>query len=177
MPTLKYWDQLTQSYKPILAAAQGEKGDKGDKGDTGPPGGMGSLDQISDVVAPPSTPVGKVLGTTSVGLWGPIDPPPTGLSQAQADARYVNVTGPETLTGDFSITGTFRAESGAVVSTYLNSSGGIAAGGKISGVATPTATLDGANKSYVDSRIWSGTQAAYNAIVTKDPWVLYVIVA
>jgi len=28
---------------------------------------------------------------------------------------------------------------------------------------------------YVDSRIWKGTQAAYDAIVTKDPTVLYVV--
>lgn len=31
-------------------------------------------------------------------------------------------------------------------------------------------------KDYVDGRIWSGTQAEYDAIVTKDPNVLYVVV-
>jgi hypothetical protein len=36
---------------------------------------------------------GKVLGTTAVGQWGAIDPPAGGLSQAQADARYLQLTG------------------------------------------------------------------------------------
>ena len=171
MPALKYED-VDGTFKSLSYAI---KGDKGDPGDPGAPGGMGPLDALQDVSAPSDTPVGKVLGTTALGEWGPIDPPTTGISQADGDARYVNINGPETLIGDFSITGTFRATSGAVVSTYLNSSGGIAAGGKISGVATPTSSLDGANKSYVDSRIWSGTLAAYNAISPKDPAVLYVI--
>jgi len=39
----------------------------------------------------------------------------------------------------------------------------------------PTTTTHATNKAYVDSRIWSGTQAAYDAILTKDPTVLYCI--
>lgn len=31
-------------------------------------------------------------------------------------------------------------------------------------------------QAYIDGRIWSGTQAAYDAIATKDPTVLYVVV-
>jgi hypothetical protein len=34
-----------------------------------------SLDSLTDVVAPADTPVGKVLGTTGVGEWGPVDAP------------------------------------------------------------------------------------------------------
>jgi hypothetical protein len=38
------------------------------------------LDSLSNVDAPPGTPVGKVLGTTATGVWGPVDPPaPTGV--------------------------------------------------------------------------------------------------
>jgi hypothetical protein len=38
------------------------------------------LDSLSNVEAPPGTPVGKVLGTTATGVWGPVDPPaPTGV--------------------------------------------------------------------------------------------------
>jgi len=40
----------------------------------------------------------------------------------------------------------------------------------------PTDDLGVATKQYVDSRIWSGTQAEYDAIVTKDPAVLYVVI-
>lgn len=42
--------------------------------------------------------------------------------------------------------------------------------------AAPTLTGHAAHKGYVDSRIWTGTQAAYDAIATKDPTVLYVII-
>jgi hypothetical protein len=31
------------------------------------------LDGVSNVSAPANTPVGKVLGTTAVGQWGPVD--------------------------------------------------------------------------------------------------------
>jgi hypothetical protein len=31
------------------------------------------LDQVGDVTAPANTPAGKVLGTTAVGAWGPVD--------------------------------------------------------------------------------------------------------
>jgi len=41
--------------------------------------------------------------------------------------------------------------------------------------ADPTQPLQAATKQYVDARIWTGTQAAYNAIGTKDPTVLYVV--
>ena len=167
MPALMYWDVLTNSYQQVLA---NQKGDTGPMGPPGPPGTGGPLDNLSDVAAPSSTPVGKVLGTTGVGVWGPIDPPPTGLSQAAADARYVNITGPETLTGNFTVTGSITAGS-------ITTSGPVSVGGPITNVSTPVANTDAANKAYVDSRIWSGTQAAYNAIVTKDPTVLYVIVA
>jgi hypothetical protein len=33
-----------------------------------------TLDNMGDVTAPPTTPAGKVLGTTAEGAWGPVDP-------------------------------------------------------------------------------------------------------
>ena len=48
-------------------------------------------------------------------------------------------------------------------------------GFKLTSVATPTADADAANKQYVDSRIWKGTQAEYD-LLTPDPDVLYVII-
>lgn len=41
--------------------------------------------------------------------------------------------------------------------------------------ADPLQAMGVATKQYTDSRIWQGTQAAYDAIVTKDPAVLYVV--
>jgi hypothetical protein len=53
--------------------APGPKGDTGDTGPQGPAGPAGPLDILTDVTAPSSTPAGKVLGTTAVGVWEPID--------------------------------------------------------------------------------------------------------
>lgn len=53
----------------------GEAGSQGPKGDQGDPGPAGPLDILTDVAAPANTPVGKVLGTTATGQWGPVDPP------------------------------------------------------------------------------------------------------
>jgi hypothetical protein len=177
MPALKFWDAASGTYKEILSGQKGEKGDKGDKGDQGVPGGFGPLDQLTDVSAPANTPVNKVLGTTAIGTWGPIDPPPTGLQQADADLRYVNVTGDESMAGSLTVGGNIITGTGAVRGLTLESNGGVRVAGKATQMTAPTAVDDGANKAYVDGRIWSGTQAQYNAIVTKDPTVLYVIVA
>jgi hypothetical protein len=68
--TWSAWDEYaTKADIPAAAAAQ-------------------PLDWLTDVTAPATTPAGKVLGTTAVGQWGPIDPPASGMTQAQADARY-----------------------------------------------------------------------------------------
>jgi hypothetical protein len=40
-----------------------------------------TLDNLGDVSAPPSTPAGKVLGTTATGAWGPVDPPTSGTDE------------------------------------------------------------------------------------------------
>lgn len=46
---------------------------------------------------------------------------------------------------------------------------------QITNMAGPTGTTDASTKAYVDSRIWFGTQAEYDALPTKDPTVLYAI--
>jgi hypothetical protein len=48
-------------------------------------------------------------------------------------------------------------------------------GNKIVNVGTPTANSDAANRLFAQSRIWTGTQAAYDAIGTKDPEITYMI--
>ena len=51
-------------------------------------------------------------------------------------------------------------------------------GGPLTLPADPTTALQAATKQYADLKWtrWTGTQAAYNAIVTKDPNTLYVVV-
>jgi hypothetical protein len=58
-----------------IQGIQGVAGAKGDPGAQGPAGPAGPLDILTDVTAPANTPIGKVLGTTAVGTWGPIDAP------------------------------------------------------------------------------------------------------
>jgi hypothetical protein len=47
---------------------------------------------------------------------------------------------------------------------------------RVINVSDPTAVTDAVNKQYVDSLIWTGTQAEYDAIAAKNPGTLYVIV-
>lgn len=152
MPVLMFEDE-DGNFHPLLGAEKGDPGPQGPQGppgQDGAPGGFGPLDDLQDVTAPASTPAGKLLGTTAIGKWGPVDPPVTGLTQATADARYLKLSG-GSLTGALAVSGT------------------------VSGAA-PTAAGHLTTKTYVDGRIWSGTQAQYDAIPTKDPTVLYCIV-
>ena len=59
--------------------------------------------------------------------------------------------------------------------TANNNDASVAFNGQVRGVAGPSAASDATNKGYVDSRIWKGTQAEYDALATKDPAVLYVV--
>jgi hypothetical protein len=164
MATLNFQDPETGQFVSISRIIRGDKGDKGDKGDTGAPGGMGPIDALQDVTAPANTPAGKLLGTVNTGQWGAVDPPP-GLDTSAGDARYLRLAG-GTLTGGLTAT-TIAAT--AITATTVTASGTVSA-------ATPTASGHAATKGYVDGRIWSGTQAQYNAIPTKDPAVLYIVV-
>ena len=159
MPVFKYWDPNSLSYKKLSFL---QKGDKGDPGPPGPPGGEGSLDSLSDVSAPPSTPAGKVLGTTSTGAWEPVDH----VDETALDAKYVQLTGSE-MTGGLTTT--------LLIAQDIISWGGMQANGTVRSMSEPVEDDDAATKAYVDGRIWSGSQAEYDAIATKDPTVLYVI--
>ena len=129
MATLKYWDAEAGEYKMILAATKGEKGDTGPQGPPGQDGSGGSLNQLSDVTVAPATPVGKYLGTTSEGLWGPVDP--------QDLSPYLL--------------------SSTAASTYLPLAGGTVTG-PITLPAAPTADLEAATKKYVDDNIPAAAQ-------------------
>lgn len=59
---------------------------------------------------------------------------------------------------------------------YVAKAGATMTGALALPASNPTADTHAAHKGYVDSRIWTGTQAAYDAITTKDPAVLYVVI-
>jgi hypothetical protein len=56
-----------------------------------PAGGALALDGLTDVTADPTTPAGKVLGTTATGAWGPVDAP-SGLPSTAAGFRWTGST-------------------------------------------------------------------------------------
>jgi hypothetical protein len=159
MAVLKYWDATAGEYRTILAAAKGERGDPGPQGPPGKDGQdgqdgvAGSLNQLSDVTVAPDAPVGKFLGTTGVGAWGVVDGPNLSgyLLASTASATYV-------------------AKAGSVMSGALDMGSN-----RIYNLGEPDAADHAATKAYTDSRIWTGTQAQYDAIGTKDPTVLYVV--
>lgn len=82
---------------------EGPPGPKGDKGDPGSGGGASTLDALTDVAAPATTPAGKVLGTTAVGQWGPVDAPgglpPTTGGAAPAGGRWNTGADPNPTSG------------------------------------------------------------------------------
>jgi len=85
--------------------------------------------------------------TGATGDTGPTGPTgPQGFNQTDAELLYVSLTG-DTMTGMLALPST-----------------------------APSSGTHATTKSYVDSRIWSGTQAQYNAIASPDPSVLYCII-
>lgn len=79
---------------------------------------------------------GQLLGFTADNTVGAVDAPESGLTQEQADERYLQLSG-----GDAMITGDVTFKYGADFD-----------GSKITSVGTPVNGSDGANKSYVDSK-------------------------
>lgn len=74
---------------------------------------------------------------------------------------------------------TMPANPGDVNCGFLTSIwGGAFGGGEVWDVGTPSDPGSAANKAYADTKwtMWTGTQAAYDAIGTKDPKTLYAIV-
>lgn len=91
---------------------------------------------------------GQILEKTSSGaVW--VDKPESGLTQEQADARYLQLNSDAMITGDV----TFKY-------------GADFDGSKITSVGTPVNGSDGANKAYVDSK--SPTSVAVT--LTSSGW-------
>jgi hypothetical protein len=155
------------------------------------------LDHLQDVTAPADTPVGKVLGTTATGAWGPIDPPaPT------ADHNIDEVVYAMTANAGIWPWGggmTWGPGSYVMHNDRLWYNATAAPSSEVPGVSSlwqdvtlaalaevavgPTEPTDPNIKVWINPAengnwgppIWSGTRAAYDAIATKDPLTLYVI--
>jgi len=73
---------------------QGPQGFTGPEGPQGPAGPAGPLDILTDVTAASDTPAGKVLGTTAVGAWGPVDPTAPSYARLPWGTSLDDVVGP-----------------------------------------------------------------------------------
>jgi predicted RecA/RadA family phage recombinase len=78
-----------------------------------------------------------------------------------------------TLTGQVTLPSAPTADLHAATKKYVDDK----VVNNVTGGSTTVAPSQSAVKNYVDGRIWSGTQAEYDAIGTKDPAVLYCITA
>jgi hypothetical protein len=160
MPTLKFRDPTTGEFVDLAFVAQG---DKGDQGPPGPPGDAFPVDGLTDVSNAVDTPAGKILGTTATGAWEPVDPPVGDVTEAPIDGnQYTRQDAGWTLLN-------------VDLSLYLPLSGGTLTGPLVLDGTAPVNAPDAADKAYVDSRIWTGTQAQYDALGVYDPEVLYVV--
>lgn len=83
----------------------------------------------------PTGTAGQLLGFTADNTVGAVDAPESGLTQEQADDRYLQLNSDAMITGDV----TFKY-------------GADFDGSKITSVGTPVNGSDGANKAYVDSK-------------------------
>lgn len=93
-----------------------------------------SAEDVNAIENPANGTEGQILAKTSSGAaW--VDKPESGLTQEQADERYLQLNSDAMITGDI----TFKY-------------GADFDGSKITSVGTPVNGSDGANKAYVDSK-------------------------
>ena len=138
----------------VWAAETNIKGPKGDKGDTGLSGAATCF--MSDT-APVGKPPGSLWWETDTGYlyayyddgtsvqWVMVSPGSGGISQADADLRYVNTAG-DTMTGALAISSTTPSTS--PTNGALTVAGGVGVAGKIN----------------AGGEIWSGCGSAYGIL-------------
>ena len=108
-----------------------------------------SAEDVNAIENPANGTEGQILAKTSSGAaW--VDAPESGLTQEQADERYLQLNSDAMITGDV----TFKY-------------GADFDGSKITSVGTPVNGSDGANKAYVDSK----SPASVTVTLTADGWV------
>lgn len=121
--------------------------------------------QLSTKLTTPPGTQGQLLGFTANNTVGAVDAPESGLTQEQADERYLQLTGGE-LNDDaiFQLPGDngslylggrnnvpnvgMYADSSGYITLHDNTMGNV----NIRGVRSPESDYDAANKSYVDSK-------------------------
>jgi hypothetical protein len=200
---LPLWDGMYLAVRGdewvVTSAASGPQGPKGDTGDRGPEGPQGPKgDPGADGAQGPAGPAGPLVeGTTDNGLliWDA-----TSNAWIPDDGSGVDIASPATIHKYLSLRTTFRdipsapangdiwlagnkimLQSGGQVyditrADYLDDLGDVTApadtpAGKVLGT-----TAEGAwGPVDIPAVIWQGTQAAYDALATKNPNVLYVV--
>lgn len=196
MPTLKYFDETTQTWKRLVQGPKGEQGIQGEVGDVGPVGPIGPLalyvqDDQPDTSIPPT-------GTYPLWLDSDAEPPAVALevdlaatqadadaaqaaadaAQAAADAAQADADTAQAAANTAQTTANTGVTNAATAQAAAEARV-LKAGDTMTGLLTlsgvPTATNHAATKGYVDARIWFGTAAQYAAISPKDATVLYVV--
>lgn len=127
--------------------------------------------QLSTKLTTPTGTQGQFLGFTADNTVGAVDAPESGLTQEQADERYLQLTG-GTMTGaimasfgrDFGIH--FDGESSSIAIGSGGPAFSVSATNNVEVYSDPTTAHGVANKSYVDSK--SPTSVAIT--LTADGW-------
>ena len=135
--------------------------------------------QLSTKLTTPPGTQGQLLGFTANNTVGAVDAPESGLTQEQADARYLQLTGGE-LNDDaiFQLPGDngslylggrnnvpnvgMYADSSGYITLHDNTMGNV----NIRGVRSPESDYDAANKAYVDSK----SPTSVTVTLTVDGW-------
>jgi len=133
---------------------KGPKGDKGDPGTPGAPGAPGVATTLMSDTPPIGATNGALWVETDTGYlyfyyndgtssqWVMVSPGSGGISQADADLRYVNVTG-DTMTGDLALRKTTpilildKTDGGAGASAIHGRNNGVLRWGVSFGGVTP----------------------------------------
>jgi hypothetical protein len=161
-----------------------------------------TLGALQDVDAPADTPAGKVLGTTAVGQWGPVDPPAGGGGGGPEAWWTTQVQGFLTVSNQWSAAypqwdastdyprNAIVGRAGMYYYAPEDPTTGVSPPAapwlpvnllrivQTKGMANGFAGLDSHGKvpdSELTHPIWTGTQAAYDALPTKDPSTVYMI--
>lgn len=130
--------------------------------------------RLSTKLTTPTGTQGQLLGFTADNTVGAVDAPESGLTQEQADERYLQLTGGEASNQPFNLTNTIGTRSttfnlvGEIgANLYFNGLGGPVTGitfnnagieftggqGRISYLSSPENDEDAANKAYVDQAV------------------------
>ena len=114
--------------------------------------------QLSTKLTTPTGTAGQLLGFTADNTVGAVDAPEIGLTQEQADERYLQLSG-GMVSGNLAVIGAAFLNNldGGVVSIVnsFSTDGGIDVnfnGTRLQGVDNPVSNSDAANKAYVDSK-------------------------